>query len=485
MYCNKKTGGVALLARIGGVLLVTLAIGLGITARPAAAQMFEPFSWVANQNSDTVSVVLGPFQLLTVRVGRLPQKVAVAPDGRHIYVTNSRSNTVSVIDIISSTNPPAVTATVGVGTNPSGIAVSPDAKLVYVANSGSNDVWMINTTTSPPSVIAKIGVGNVPTGIVVSPDGKHVYVANNGSSNLSVIDTTTTPPSVVPVAVGSLPLGVGVSPDGKHIYVVNFGSSNVSVLDTTTTPPSVTSTVGVGKFPTSVAVAPDGKHIYVTNSVPNTVSQIDTTTNPPSVTATFGVGRSPSSIAITPDGQFLTVTNFNDNTVSVIDPVHNSVSTGDVGKGPFGVGIMSALPANSACVPFLAFNPELQILFGRATNTDSLTLKSSFTLSSSAPGINPILDAVTLKAGSFTATLPPGSFKEVASGLIGLNRFLFKGTIAGTALDVQIDLTGTQRYSLAAHATGASLTGTQNPVPVGVTIGGDCGMASVTAKITP
>lgn len=105
MYCNKKTGGVALLARIGGVLLVTLAIGLGITARPAAAQMFEPFSWVANQNSDTVSVVLGPFQLLTVRVGRLPQKVAVAPDGRHIYVTNSRSNTVSVIDIISSTNP--------------------------------------------------------------------------------------------------------------------------------------------------------------------------------------------------------------------------------------------------------------------------------------------------------------------------------------------------------------------------------------------
>ncbi len=76
-----------------------------------------------------------------------------------------------------------------------------------------------------------------------------------------------------------------------------------------------------------------------------------------------------------------------------------------VGNGPIGVGIMPP-PAG---VPFLAFNAKLQIHFGREPNTDAFALESSFTLSSTAPAINPVTQPVTLQAGTFTTTIPPGS----------------------------------------------------------------------------
>ena len=47
--------------------------------------------------------------------------VAVAPDGKHAYVTNLASNNVSVIDTASA----AVAATVPVGNNPVGVGIVP------------------------------------------------------------------------------------------------------------------------------------------------------------------------------------------------------------------------------------------------------------------------------------------------------------------------------------------------------------------------
>jgi YVTN family beta-propeller protein len=56
-----------------------------------------------------------------VRCGDSPFLVAVAPDGKHAYVTNLTSNTVSVIDTASNT----VAATVPVGSNPIGVDIVP------------------------------------------------------------------------------------------------------------------------------------------------------------------------------------------------------------------------------------------------------------------------------------------------------------------------------------------------------------------------
>jgi hypothetical protein len=55
--------------------------------------------------------------------------------------------------------------------------------------------------------------------------------------------------------------------------------------------------------------------------------------------------------------------------------------------------------------------------------------------------------------------------------------------INGVRLEAALEHTGTLQYAFQAKAVGASFTGTQNPVYVTLTIGGDSGATSVTAKI--
>jgi hypothetical protein len=145
-----------------------------------------------------------------------------------------------------------------------------------------------------------------------------------------------------------------------------------------------------------------------------------------------------------------------------------------VGTNPFGVGIMPP----PACVPFLTFNAKLEIDLEHKPNKDHFELLSSFTLGSASNGINPATEPVTLQIGTFTTTIPPGSFKEIVQGI-----FVFHGVIGGVRLEALIAPTGGSRYALVAAAQDANLTGTVNPVPVTLTISDDCGTTSVTALI--
>jgi hypothetical protein len=134
-------------------------------------------------------------------------------------------------------------------------------------------------------------------------------------------------------------------------------------------------------------------------------------------------------------------------------------------------------PGRSRRAPRHAFSAQLQIAFDRKANHDAFALESSFTLSSTAPAIDPVGQPVTLQVGTFTTTIPPGSFKKTG----GL--FTFVGVIAGVNLQAVIFPTGALRYAFLAAAERASLTGTKNPVPVMLSIGANSGMISVNARI--
>jgi len=100
-------------------------------------------------------------------------------------------------------------------------------------------------------------------------------------------------------------------------------------------------------------------------------------------------------------------------------------------------------------------------------------------------GINPVTDPVTLKIGTFTTTIPPGSFKKQQDG-----SFTFQGKIQGVGLGALIRRSGTLRYEFDAKGLGANLTGTQNTVYATLAIGGgsfsnsNSGATSVTAEIS-
>jgi DNA-binding beta-propeller fold protein YncE len=147
-----------------------------------------------------------PAVLSTVAVGIAPAGVVASPDGTRVYVVNSclsgscsAPGTVSVIDTTLST--PAVVSTVTVGQVPNEIAITPDGKRLYVSNTNANvllsggDVSVIDTTASPPSVIATVDVPS-PRGLAANTSGSRVYVVSALSSvssqgSLYVVDTST------------------------------------------------------------------------------------------------------------------------------------------------------------------------------------------------------------------------------------------------------------------------------------------------------
>jgi YVTN family beta-propeller protein len=84
--------------------------------------------------------------------------VSIAGAAPFAYVTNSGSESVSVIDTANNT----ITATVNVGSEPWEVAGTSDGTKVFVANSGSDTISVIDTANN--TVTATVDVGSIPVG---------------------------------------------------------------------------------------------------------------------------------------------------------------------------------------------------------------------------------------------------------------------------------------------------------------------------------
>ena len=72
------------------------------------------------------------------------------------------------------------------GSDPTGIAANRRKNEIYVVNTESNSISVIDAERN--EVVATIGVHAAPYFIDVSADGKRAYVANSKSANVSVLD---------------------------------------------------------------------------------------------------------------------------------------------------------------------------------------------------------------------------------------------------------------------------------------------------------
>jgi len=89
----------------------------------------------------------------------------------------------------------------------------------------------------------------------------------------------------------------------------------------------------------------------------------------------------------------------------------------------------------------------------------------------------PVTEPVTLRVGTFSTTLPAGSFQQDKKG-----RFAFKGTIDEVSLDIELTPLDSTSLAFSAKGKNADLTGTVNPVTIILTIGDDTGSITVTAR---
>ena len=98
--------------------------------------------------------------------------------GEHVCVVCYLNGSAS---LVGSVNP-------NVEPYPKGIAVNPAGTRVYVANSGSNSISVIDTTSN--TVINTVDVGEEPGHLAVNLAGTRVYVTNSASNSICVIDTS-------------------------------------------------------------------------------------------------------------------------------------------------------------------------------------------------------------------------------------------------------------------------------------------------------
>ncbi|MCW2286630.1 YVTN family beta-propeller protein [Rhodoblastus acidophilus] len=230
----------------------------------------DPLAYITAQGADSLSIVdLAQGRVVdTLKIGKKPAGVAVAPGGGRIYATNPEGHSFSVIERAEN-GAHRVIAEIPAGAGPLGIALDPQGKTVFVADWYADEVHVFDAATLKET--GAIKVGQSPAGMASDPEGRFLYVANRESDTVSVVDIFARQ-TVATIPVGKAPFGVTYDPEGPRLFVANVQSGDVSVIDPTTR--QETRRLKVRSFPYAIALTPDGK-IFVTNQHDDSVTVFD------------------------------------------------------------------------------------------------------------------------------------------------------------------------------------------------------------------
>lgn len=166
--------------------------------------------------------------------GENPQFQTISGDGRHLYVTNAKSKTISIYARVGVAGL-VLLGTVAVAGEPKGIVVTPSGKFVYVADWSEKKVWQYERNRftgelkalGTPSILVNGGVAKA-LHLCVTADEKNLYlVSEEAKAGKCVfqyeIKATGELTPLAPEAVATTELGfcnyITPSPDGKSVYV--------------------------------------------------------------------------------------------------------------------------------------------------------------------------------------------------------------------------------------------------------------------------
>jgi YVTN family beta-propeller protein len=146
------------------------------------------------RDREVVAVDIGgaPKVVARIQVQGNPNKLLLNAAQTRLFVATDNADTVDVVDTgtnrivhrIKTTAPPGLIAgRLPVGSSPNSLALSPDERTLYVTNSGSNSVAVIQLDDEGRgNVEGLIPTGWFPNSVSVSPDGRMLYIVN-GKSN--------------------------------------------------------------------------------------------------------------------------------------------------------------------------------------------------------------------------------------------------------------------------------------------------------------
>lgn len=246
-----------------------------------------------------------------IDVGRNPQDVAFAPDGK-TYIASMAGD----FQAVESTDTPSL------------------APLV------SNSIWIWESTTH--KIIGKSNISlndqnEAPTGIAIDKTSNKVYIANTFSDSVLVKKLNGGQDEITRVSVGSGPRRVLITPNNDYVITINTDQMNKTETDTVSILYALsneeTSRVEVGSMPWDGCISAMSDKLYVSVSGSNCIKVIEI--NSGKILNTFPVENTPKGIEISGDSRTLYVASYDNNTlVSLNAETGELIDSIEVGRGP-------------------------------------------------------------------------------------------------------------------------------------------------------
>jgi YVTN family beta-propeller protein len=294
---------------------------------------FRSLVYVPNSMSNTVDVI-DPATFKVVDhfpVGRLPQHVVPSWDLKTLWVTNDLGNTLTPID--PATGKPGPTVPVE---DPYNMYFTPDGRFALVVAEklqrldfrDANTMRLVHSLPVPCR-----GVDHVD----FSADGTYLIASCEFAGSVIKVDVARQ--SVVgslKVKSGGMPQDVKLSPDGKLFYVADQVAGGVYLIDAASM--KVAGFLPTGKGAHGLYVSRDSNVLYVSNRREGSVSLVDLATNKVDTTWHIPGGGSPDMGGLSADGKVLWLAGRYSSVVYAIDTDNGHLLAKiPVGRGPHGL----------------------------------------------------------------------------------------------------------------------------------------------------
>jgi YVTN family beta-propeller protein len=314
---------VACLAVLGGAI-------------PAAASSL----YVTNTKSNSVSIIdTNTFEVVgTIALGPgKPNRIVFHPDGKIAWVVYDKSHDLGVIDAEAR----KLVKRIKIGGNPYNLAFTPDGRYLYVldwsSDTSNDEVIMYDLSTG--KIDGRVEVSTWPAHGVFSRDGRLFYVSGESAGDVTVIDTAKREIVGRVVHGGGDAMGLALKADGKVLYAAAGENKAILKIDTATN--KLLATLPMPGIVHESTLTLDGKFLYVTLRKANRVVVVRTEDD--KIVAPVPQRGYPDLVTMEPTGRYALVTNRYADLVSVIDlKTHAQVRTIAVGKAPHGMALRPA-----------------------------------------------------------------------------------------------------------------------------------------------
>jgi YVTN family beta-propeller protein len=301
----------------------------------AAVRGFRPLVYVPNSESNTVDVI-DPATYKVVEhfpVGRLPQHVVPSYDLKTLWVTNDLGNTLTPID--PATGQPGASVPVE---DPYNMYFTPDGRFAIVVAErlqrlDFRDAHTMRLVHSVP--VACKGVDHMD----FSADGTYLIASCEFSGAVIKVDVASQ--SVVGRLVlhsSGMPQDVKVSPDGSVFYVADQVAGGVYEVDGASFTKTGFLATGAGAH--GLYVSRDSRFLYVSNRRAGSVSVVDLGSRAVSTTWHIPGGGTPDMGGVSADGTVLWLSGRYSSVVYAFDTASGRLLARiPVGRGPHGLSV--------------------------------------------------------------------------------------------------------------------------------------------------